>query len=48
MSRLFRRPARYVGQHRPGVERLARPVDPWQAGEAFDPLTDTAMLSAVA
>ncbi|MDG4792076.1 hypothetical protein O7626_40380 [Micromonospora sp. WMMD1102] len=45
MSRLFRRPARYVGLHRSGVERLAVPVDPWQAGEAFDPLTDTVLIS---
>lgn len=44
MSRLFRRPARYVGQHRPGTLRLPLPVDPWQHGEALDPLTDTAFL----
>jgi hypothetical protein len=42
------RPARYVSQHRPGVERLSTPVDPWQAGEALDPLIDTHMFPAVA
>ncbi|MEQ4301617.1 hypothetical protein ABNF97_09520 [Plantactinospora sp. B6F1] len=45
MSRLFRRPGRYVGQHRPGVVRPPLPVDPWQAGEAYDPLTDTLLLA---
>lgn len=44
MSRLFRRPSRYLGQHRPGVERLPLAVDPWAQAEAFDPMLDTALL----
>lgn len=44
MSRLFRRPGRYLGQHRPGVQRPPLPVDPWAQGEAFDPMTDTVLL----
>jgi hypothetical protein len=45
VSRLFRRPARYLGQHRPGVERLPLAVDPWAQAEAFDAMTDTALLA---
>ena len=44
MSRLFRRSGRYLGQHRSGAERLPLPVDPWALSEAFDPMTDTALL----
>jgi hypothetical protein len=49
VSRLISRirPARYVGQHRPGAVRLALAVDPWQVGEAFDPFTDTTFFAAV-
>ena len=47
MSRLFRRPGRYLGQHRPGAERLPLPVDPWAESEAFDPMLDTAFMPAV-
>lgn len=45
MSRLFRRPGRYLGQHRPGVDRPPLAVDPWAEAEAFDPMLDTALLN---
>lgn len=47
MSRLIRR-HRYTGEHRPGVVRPlpAWPPaqDPFAQAEAFDPMTDTALI----